>query len=191
MKTLSKYLLLILVLLMSGCVAWSTNKFYTKDLVVEMPSLYGKWKIYKFSGAKPTKKVITEWEISKSSMVTYDKNNIKSEFDITFFKINGVPLIDVTPKAPKGENEYWIFSVRPMHLLYKVDLKENTLSLKPLNIEWLKKNVTDMSYVTYENDKDSKIYGTSSKNWVKFLTENISKVDMFSSKYEFVLNRAI
>ncbi len=183
-----------LLLYLSSCVIWSVNKFYTKNLVINLKELRGKWKLFVAMGDKVEDKSINYWVFKKDKIYSFDKKNRRSDFKVTYFKIGDTTFADVIGSSPKKENAFWIFTVVPMHILLKVELAgKDQVTLTPMNYKWFyeKDNakVKDLPYIKHEDN--SRIYTCTPEQWVAFLKENLSDPEMFNSKHKFMLKRVV
>ena len=183
---------LMLLAVVAGCVVYSVNPFCGKDKVVEMKELDGWWQLTESCGENVADKNITPWRINDGRITSYDTANKSSQFKTSFFKLKSSCFADMTGDSSLN-NAYWNVSVIPMHILLKVELKDNTLTFVPLNVEWFQKadneQVKMLKYVVYESNPKVRIYTASSEEWEKFLENNLDNPELFNQKHKVVLKK--
>ena len=190
MRNLLRVVPLLLLGVIAGCTIYSINPFCTKEKVVALKEVNGLWKLNTAAGEDVSKIDITNWEITDNTLITYDKNNKKSEFNIVFFKLKDQLFADVIGKSPQN-NDYWNITVLQMHVLLKVELNGESLTFVPLNLEWFNKTgnekVKALKSVVYNCNDKGRIYINSAEEWESFLTNNLTNSELFSEKHKFVL----
>lgn len=125
--------------LLSGCVVQSFHPFYREDAKVELPQVIGEWNL--IAAGSDTNVACKPWVFTKDyELLTYDEKNLPGKLQATFFKVGTQLLCDFEAgEAEEGKlNPYWIFHVRPVHTVCKVQLEERQLTLTPLNFDWFK-----------------------------------------------------
>ena len=138
MRNLLRFVSLLLLGIAAGCTIYSINPFCSKDKVVDLKEVNGSWKLNVVAGEDVSRIDITHWEITDNTLITYDKNGKRSDFNIVFFKLKGQLFADVIGKSPQN-NDYWNITVLPMHILLKVELNGENMVFIPLNMEWFNK----------------------------------------------------
>ena len=190
MRNLLRFVSLLLLGIAAGCTIYSINPFCSKDKVVDLKEVNGSWKLNVVAGEDVSRIDITHWEITDNTLITYDKNGKRSDFNIVFFKLKGQLFADVIGKSPQN-NDYWNITVLPMHILLKVELNGENMVFIPLNMEWFNKvdneKVKVLNSVTYEGNGKAKIYTSSPEEWQSFLEKNMNFPELFNEKQKFVL----
>jgi len=190
MRNLLKVIPLGLLAIVAGCTIYSINPFCSKDKIVALKEVNGSWKLNVTAGEDISNKDITPWEIMDNTLITYDRNDKKSDFNIVFFKLKDQLFADVIGKSAQN-NEYWNMTVLPMHILFKVEISGERLTFIPLNLAWFNKagneKVKALKCAAYEGNNQMKIYTSSPEEWESFLEKNLSNPELFNDKQKFVL----
>ncbi|MFA6104903.1 MAG: hypothetical protein WCV67_13845 [Victivallaceae bacterium] len=192
MRNLLRIVPLLLLGIAAGCTIYSINPFCTRGKVVELKEVSGYWKLNVSIGEDVSRNDITPWKITDNTLITYDKNDKRSDLNITFFKLKDQLFADVGGKSSQN-NEYWNITVLPMHVLLKVELKGDSLTLIPLNLEWFNKadneKVKVLKSLAYDGNDKTRIYTSSSGEWESFLESNLNIPEMFNEKQKVVLQK--
>ena len=155
--------------ILSGCVLGSANPFFTPDLVVEMPELYGNW-FYEKDIKSDNKAPVV---ISSGKITIFDDKGIPGEAKLTFFKVEQVLFVDFFPD--EGEFKKELFEDKsPLHFICLIKYENGKLLFNPLDYAWLGKEVEagriPMPYQKAGTDEDVDIILTaSSAQWIEFL----------------------
>lgn len=184
----------VLAALLSGCIVQSIQPFYTEDLVVELPSIRGKWRLATIEG-KAAEKQERPWEFTKDQIETYD-GEVSSRVSVTYFKVMDAVLADITVaplRSDEGPNVWWTIHVMPVHSLWRVELSGNSLMLTPLNYAWIRSLLAKKKPVLAHAESDDKDLRTlltgPSKELVAFLRENVADPKAFLSTESYVFER--
>ncbi len=192
MRNLLRIVPLLLLGIAAGCTIYSINPFCTRGKVVELKEVSGYWKLNVSIGEDVSRNDITPWKITDNTLITYDKNDKRSDLNITFFKLKDQLFADVSGKSSQN-NEYWNITVLPMHVLLKVEFKGDSLTLIPLNLEWFNKadneKVKVLKSLAYDGNDKTRIYTSSSGEWESFLENNLNIPEMFNEKQKVVLQK--
>lgn len=147
MKTFNSILIgAILCLLLAGCYVQSLHPFYTKEKVIDFPKIVGDWKVIKHGERYIPYSEQEPWRFKKNSVEIVDDKGIQSLIRTTYFKVGDTVFMDSTPTDPEeqsGVGKYWVAHVYPVHLLCKVIIKGDSLTLIPLNYDWFEKNAKE------------------------------------------------
>jgi hypothetical protein len=188
MKNSIKTLLLCTIILsFYGCIVQSVKPFYSEDAVTEVPEILGKWLRADEIKDKETQAV---WEFKKKEIVTVGKNGIKGVLRATYFEVDDVMFLDTTISPPEDEglSEWRQIHLAPVHLLCKVEIKKDRLSLIPLNTEWLKKAL-DKKEVDIpspvRNQNDYLLFEALSQEWMALLKTHGKNSKLFSDDNSF------
>jgi hypothetical protein len=194
MRNLLRVVPLLLLGIAAGCIIYSINPFCTKGKILELKEVGGYWKLNVSAGEDVSKSDITPWKITDNTLITYDKNNKRSDFNIVFFKLKDQLLADITATFPQN-NEYWNVTVLPMHVLLKVELGGENMVFVPLNMEWFNKadneKVKALKSMAYDGNDKTRIYTNSPAEWEFFLENNLNTPELFNDKQKFVLQKIV
>jgi len=182
--------LVLAVCMFAGCVVHSVNPFYTRELVTEMPGLYGQWMLTKSTFREGTEK---PWTFSKDAIIIPGDKGTVTTIIARFFRINDMVFLDTTADEPQQDMSlWWTLHISPMHAVSKVIISENTLRIIPLNAAWMEEAVKDklvlLPAVWHEEQKMS-LFTASSAEWVDFLKKYGSDQQAFPEKDAFVFVR--
>jgi hypothetical protein len=187
-------LLIVFLSLLSGCIVQSIQPFYTKESVVDLPMILGRWRL-ETVGGKAAEKQEHPWVFTEKEIDTYDGDKA-SRISATYFRVRDVVFADVTV-APlpddREPNMWWTIHVMPVHSLWKVDLSENRLILTPLNYTWIREILarkgSTLSHAP-SDDKDLRTLLTgSSEELMAFINKNGAKRATFSAAESYVFER--
>jgi hypothetical protein len=164
MKKLSA--VLALCLLLSGCVAGSLNPFYTEDLVVKQPQLYGSWLFTQDIEANDESPLV----IAEGKITLYDDKGVPADARATFFKIDDELFIDVFPNEGRLKQEL-VNEGEPEHLLSRIKtLGPDKISFNALNYDWLEKQLKAGTVtLPYKMVGSDIVFIAASAQWVEFL----------------------
>ena len=192
MRNLLRIISMLMLGIAAGCTIYSINPFCAKSKIVELKAAGGYWKLNASAGDDVSKSDITPWKITDNVLITYDKNNKRSDFNIAFFKIKDQFFADITATSPQN-NDYWNITVLPMHVLLKVEFSGNTLTFVPFNMEWFNKTdnekVKALKSVAYDGNDKTRIYTNSPDEWQNFLENNLNTPELFNEKQKFILQK--
>lgn len=181
----------IAAITLTGCVVQSFYPFCTEKSVVDPKPLLGEWKLQQFFDDDVSTNNLKPWVFQENkTLVATDTENAGAEFKYRLFKLDENLFLDAIPSDLDKDSKVsalWLFSVRPTHVVCKVDINGERLRLTLLNHEWMKKNSTLPSL---EEDKSLKLYTASPQQWEAFLRENAGNTNAFPAKPSFVLTRA-
>ena len=184
---------LLFPFLASGCVIHSVHSFFTEEAVVEYADADGTWKLVKNYGDMIKEKPIKPWTFEGKTLTAYDEQGAKSELKMTFFKVKETLFMDLFPDSPsESTGFYWTAHVIPVHCVYKVELRKDSLVLIPLNYEWVHKEYDEghitLPCVKFDEEREL-LFTASPAEWMAFLEKYKDDTKVFSTEYEFVLER--
>lgn len=170
MNRLNIILLMALLTFLGGCVL-SREPFYTKESVIEMPILDGKWQEVD-SHDKP--KDGKPWELHGHKIITYgDPNGLPGTLDVTYFKIGGLIFADTIPSDNPGLNEFQAYHLIAGHIVSRIKIEDNRLTVSPLNFDgdWCNVFIKEhrLASCVVINEYKTFVTNASSKDWVAFL----------------------
>lgn len=155
---------LILVLCMvvgtvvSGCFIQSLQPFYAEPMRVEVPDLIGEWRLVRAGSDDVTTRYPQPWLFTSTVIQTYDKG-VPSPLRVVWFKVGDTLFADLSAdeRAYDGKlNAWWSMHAVPVHSVCKVLLDGDTLSLIPLDGDWLLKGIARKEIVLAHSAVDGK-----------------------------------
>lgn len=114
------------LLLSVGCLVRSVHPWLSDESRVEEASLAGSWRDDK---ARTTATFIAEGEGYRIDAI--DGQQQASRLQATLHRVDDTLLLQIAPSDPEGLNA---FALLPAHLLYKVQLGEDSLMLYPVDL---------------------------------------------------------
>jgi len=179
--------LILIMLFLTGCVA-SIEPFYTEETVINMPELYGKWLKLNEDG---TPVIEHPWEFEENEVLTFDDQGREGVLKVTYFKINQNVFIDSYVSHLPEVNEYTEVHLYPLHRVSKVELENNRLTIKHLNLGWFQNYIKENPSSWIVKNESSLVLNASPEDWVKFLEEYGSSEEAFpkDEKMELVFVR--
>lgn len=190
-------MLLLLSLLASGCYVQSLHVFYTDDAKIDIPDLMGDWTSQVQMG-KPLTRQITSWTFNADTVDTYDEDDVYSELEVVYFKLDDTYFMDFTAgQVVKGQdslgNSFWGIGVTFVHSLCKLQIANDTLTLIPLDLDWFEKEIQkgtmDVPYIKPDHKDANYIFTATPDVWMEFLKIHKDNEAVFNPKYQFVFQR--
>ena len=194
---MKKYFLFLLALLfiLSGCVVFSLEPFFTKSNKTKTPEyIIGEWVPVMLEGNDVSGQDINLWKVENDKVISFDTKNITGEISITFFKVNNQLFCDTQAGSPDNEklNQYWLYHLCPFHSLCKVIYQNDTLTFLPLNYEWIKEKVKEgkikVPFVDWKGE-DTILFTATSEQWESFIKEYEDNQEAFSDEFAFVFRK--
>jgi hypothetical protein len=183
----SFFLSIIIVFAFAGCVVHSVSPFYTPDVVIEMPGLYGQWMLRESVFKEGTGK---SWTFSKDSIVIPGDKGLPDTLSARFFKVNDMIFLDTIAAEPREDvSLWWTLHISPMHTVSRVVAGENTLRIIPLNASWLEEAVKNRTVVlahVWHEEQKTYLFTASSAAWAEFLKKYGSDPRAFPEADAFV-----
>jgi hypothetical protein len=190
LKSLKTAVLALPALLMTGCVVYSLNPFCVKDRLIKTDVFNGEWRLLESAGESVAGRNISPWRFSPDKIIAFDKENMISEFKVSYFKIQDTLLMDIVSER-FGGGAYRNMSVIPAHILLKAERAGDTLTLTPLNCDWLQKKdnakAQNLKYAAYDGDDKVRIYFNSPAEWGAFLESAMAEPELFNVRQKFTL----
>ena len=195
MKTLSSVLIVaIFCLLLAGCYVQSLYPFYTKKAVINFPEILGDWKVIKHGEKYIPYSEQIPWKFSKDSLEIVDEKGIRSRIKATYFKVGDALFLDSTAADPDEQGNvggYWVAHVYPVHMLCKVVIEGDTLTLMPLNYDWLEKNKDKLGKeISFVEIDEPVLFTATSEQWLSFLQKHKDTKDVFDQENAYILKRS-
>ena len=107
--------------------------------------------------------------------------------------------MDVTAGRPLKDkdtfgNFYWGAGLTPVHSLCKLDIKENRLTMIPLDVEWFRDGINEgtlkLPHVERTSKDSNYIFTATPEEWTAFLKGHKDNEDVFNPKCRFVFTRS-
>ncbi len=176
--------------MLAGCVVHSVHPFYTADTVVEMPELYGQWKLEQSIFKEGTE---NPWTFSEGVIMIPQDGGCITRLSARFFKVKDMTFADTTADEPQQDiSLWWMFHITPLHTVSRVIAEDKTLRIIPLNVSWLDDAVKNKSVVlqsVWREEMKENLFIASSAEWVDFLKKYGSDPQVFPDKNAFVFVR--
>ena len=191
-------MLMALSLVVSGCYVQSINTFYTDNAKIDLPELTGEWISEVQMGDSVTNKQITPWTFTTNTVSTYDPYNTYSQLDVAYFIVDGTYFMDSTAGQPQKEDGncgsmYWLSGITLVHTLCKLEIKTNSLTLTPLNLEWFTNRINEgtlsVPYVKSNYEDSNYIFTATPEDWISFLRKYKDDAGVFDPDLKFVFKR--
>ncbi|MGC2062534.1 MAG: hypothetical protein WA610_06115 [Thermodesulfovibrionales bacterium] len=182
-KTLRVLLILTAMLILAGCIVQSVDRFYTEASVCAIPSITGEWRLLDDKGLPGSGKA---WIFQGDKVVTYEKNNTQANVKTIYFKLGDTFFMDSTADEPaEGANHWWTMHVFPVHVVSKIEIQDNRMTLTPVDYRWLEKAIRDR-VVTLPHirpkEGDSMLFTASPEEWSGFLKKYAVDSNVFSGE---------
>ncbi len=188
----SKYLFTALaVLLFAGCIVQSFNPHYTKEAKCTIPGIEGEWTLVaKTSNDKPVK----PWIISGDKIMTYDEKGARGMLNAVYFRMGESFFLDTIAEGPPegAVSEWWTMHLVPAHVVTRVDLHDNNLTLTPIDYNYLEKALEKgeikLKHMKQKDD-NTLLFTASSEEWMDFLKKYGKDKLIFSDENAVHLTR--
>ncbi len=181
------------MLLISGCIVQSINPFYNSANQIPISdTVIGQWQILEKD--QSTIQAIKPWIFTPDSKLqTFNEKHIMAEFETIYFKINqNIYMDSIAGDHEPQISEYWSYHVFPVHVLTKIEIKDNRLILTPLDYDWLMKNIEigkiKLSFMK-GYDKMT-LFNASPEEWEQFLKKYGDNNDAFPENNALYFKKA-
>jgi len=192
MKTLRLGFPLVAVMTAAGCIVQSFFPFCREESKVPVPELIGDWQLLTSFGADVAGKGIV-WSFESEKIVARDEKTNAATIGVAYFKAGGQLFCDSwAGDAGDMAAWYWIWHVRPVHTVSKVELNNDVVKFRPLDLEWLTNRVArgKVKLAAVDNPKDSwPLFTCSPAEWEKFLAKYAADTNAFPDTHLFVLKK--
>ena len=208
MRILKAYSALVISIILTGCVL-SLEPFYTKESVIEMPSLNGKWALIRFGQVVyEDNKDVKTWIFEDDKILTFGHVLVNEEgtsgmLGVTYFNIGGLIFADTVAGGADTVadgiewspevNDVWSFHLTGGHLLSRIEVKNSLLTVIPLNHYWFKNFIQDhpiASHVKIE-EYTTLVVNASPQDWVEFLKKYGADEEAFPKSDAMVFIRLV
>ncbi len=189
-------LIILLLLVLSGCLITSINPFYANGTVILYPQIMGTWELVANGKNQYQPNQIRRWVIDPDTIQTYDEKGLGGPFNYKVFHVDDSDVfIDVTPKTGDSldANDFWVTTVIPVHALLKVTMKDGWLILTPLNYQWFdaKTKAGKIKLPTiHATEEQWGTFNLKSEDWIKFLIKYKNDPQLFREESRIVLREA-
>ena len=168
--------ILILVLLLPGCFVQSFQPFHTKSSIVDLPAIYGDWRLVRKSEENVAQEYPEPWVFGVDEITTFE-DGISSPLDAVYFKVDNVTFVDLSPSETEGQpNAWWAIHTIPVHSVCKIEISGDTLNVIPLDGDWVEGMFDEkklaLSYIDIDSE-DGHIV----------LTSDAEELELFLKKY--------
>lgn len=181
-------------IVVTGCIVHSVQPFCTERSKVKLPQLDGEWDLLTSFGDNVAEKHFKPWVFTNDTLTAWDEAGSRGQINVTYFKVGSRLYCDsiAGDAEDKSVNWYWIWHVRPMHTVSQVEMKDDTVKFRPLDLDWFTNIVARRIYKLPQIDQsDAKwpICTATPQQWEKFLTRYGGDTNAFPDAHIFVLKR--
>jgi hypothetical protein len=185
------------VMFFSGCVIQSVYPFCSAEDVIDINELHGSWELIKSFDENTEAKQIAPWEIGANKIICYDERNIKSPFDVKFFKVGDSVFADISAgdlmsgAEKPAYNTYWAFCVIPIHTVAKFAISGDDLVITPASYKAVEEKISSgkIKLAHLIRKEDGLLLTADTMELKKFLLEFKEDAEIFPSKNSFILKR--
>ncbi len=183
---------------LAGCVVVSLNPYYTEDAIVEFPAAAGEWVLASIGTDTEDKAIGSVWrfhDIYLEITDTEEEGGRSSLLESTFFGVANTVFMDTTARPideqkKPGISNWWAMHTLPVHLLTRVEAEGDTLTITPIDQEWLLEQVkageTDLDYVVVDG---LEVFTATSEEWMAFLEKYRDAKELYLDVGAYVLKR--
>jgi hypothetical protein len=188
MRTFRTFIIFISFLLpLSGCLVYSLNPFYTKEKIIEYPSVIGTWECVK--GCDDAEIPLgKDWQFTENSVRVTDREGRQSNLVARYFKVGETVFLDTTIHDLDSLAAITSMHLLPAHLLTKVemDTEKEMLTLTTLNYNWFNGAELEMPFT---NIDDVRVFIATPEQWIAFLEKHRSSKDIYDEEDSITLKR--
>lgn len=172
------------VLLFTGCVIRSVNPWLTTDTQVNQPSPAGFWTDAEASIAA----FFTPTEKGFYSVLLQNEKNEASRYTASLHRIDQTLFLMALPPE---RQDLGVFATIPAHLLFKVEWKDHSFRLFPLNMTDFEARLARHSLKPLEggNSTDGYILTASSRELTDFIKAELNDPALFAEKPLYTFTR--
>jgi len=191
-------------ILCTGCMVQSINPFYTSASKVAYPQVIGRWQLVKERGrdlADPENKVVIDPWVIKAfgrgqlapayEVTSFDRNNREGKLGVTFFTVGGETYCDVTSAQQPNASLYVTITSYQLHILCKVELKDELLCLRFIDRQWMQKALDskEVAFPVLSRENRAVLVSATAEEWKAFLDKYGKTDGVFSDKNPMELKR--
>jgi hypothetical protein len=187
------FTLLILCLILAGCYIQSVHPFYLPKMVINLPEISGDWRVIRHGEGYIQFAEYVPWRFDGNSVEIVDDKGVRSRIKTVYFKVANTIFLDSTATDPDeqgGLGKYWVAHVYPVHLLCKVIIEGDTLTLIPLDYGWFEKNAKKLkNKIPFLEADGALIFSATSRQWESFLKKYKDAQGVFDEGNSYILKR--
>ena len=182
---------LLVVALVTGCLP-SLNETYVKKDVVKVPGIEGEW-IFLDNEGKPGSPL--PWTFGDEEIIAMDDDGSTGALEVTYFKVGEHTFLDTTAGDPSGQGvcEWWALHVLPVHMVSRLELKKDKMTVTPIDFDWMKEALESERVKLGHRwiDKNQPLFTAEPGQWRAFLLEYGGNTNVFSAdvQYRFVRHK--
>jgi hypothetical protein len=152
-----------LVVLVAGCVP-SLHPLFTEDDLVYDPALVGTW---------AEEEGEDTWTFRKFGdnvyNLIYTEEGVPARFDAHLVQLGEFLFLDTYPGEPDIKNGFYLIHLVPAHTFSRVSIEENVLRYAMLDLDWLKKMISEKQVdITHEQVDGGILLTASTKELQEF-----------------------
>jgi hypothetical protein len=172
------------LLLFAGCLVRSVHPWLSDESRVAEPALAGTWRDDK---AKTTATFTAAG--GGYAIEAIDGQQKASRVQATLHRVGETLLLQIAPSDPEGLNA---FALLPAHILYKVHLGEDTLTLLPVDLDSFETRAakSDMSLLAEGSTDDGFVLTASTADVEAFLLHQLADPSFFSDTPHYTFQKA-
>ena len=166
MKYAIAILVLMMLLLTTGCIPFSLYPIYTDDTLIFEPALLGSWTD---ADKSTTYSFISNGEKGYSLIIKNDSDG-PAYFEAYFADIGGTVFLDLYPDIRVlGDGDYDGHLIQ-LHSFYVVEQFEPTLKVLPIYLDWLLAYLqNEPGGIDYEIFNDTLVFSAETEDMQAFL----------------------
>ena len=171
------------LLLSAGCLVRSVHPWLSDESRVAEPSLAGAWRD---DNAKTT--AVFTGEKGSYTLDVTDRQQESSHLTASLHCIGNTLLLQISPSEPEGFNA---FALLPAHILYKVRLEKDTLTLVPVDLETFESRAAEagLSLLAEGSNDNGYVLTGSPEDVQAFLIRQVEAPGFFASTPHYRLTR--
>jgi hypothetical protein len=178
------FALIINTFTLSGCLVQSIDPYYTDGSITDIPALKGQWTLVEEQGKKL--QPVKAWVFEGDKIITYAERVSEGVLRAKCFKVGDSLFMDTYPDDPDEKaNKWWVMHVFPIHVLTKIELQDDHLTLTPINESWMQdalKNGTLALPHIRQKGENSVLFTASPEQWMEFLKKYAANKSVFDEK---------
>ena len=197
MKTKKILTVLIVALFFSGCVVYSFYPLYTDKDLFPNDILTGKWvdedsTLWTFEHSYNGEKIAKNIDSTSYTLVTKDKDNKESKFDVHIITLGGHYFVDFYLEDLPGSDDLDLasFHIVPVHTFAKLTASKKGLEFNWFDQDWLKKLIESNKIRIHHEDNGDYILLTAKPGELqKFVTKYVDTEEAFKDGLDMTLVR--
>jgi len=172
----------IALFILTGCYVQSLNPHYSREQIITLPGIEGDWRLLDDKG-KPED--ARPWVFGKDKATATEKGGISGKMKTVYFRIGETVFMDSVADEPaENTSKWWTMHVFPVHLVSRVEIKDKSLTLTPLDYSWFEKAIKNknisLPYIK-SGDGEQLMFTASPEEWTVFLKKYSGDPAVFST----------